>query len=142
MLSENNSMWSYDRGKGFTLENATIDDSFGYDCIGTMNNKTSEEIFNVIVYGISKVSFIHFHLIKIIIWTRENKIGLEVTKLGGSDDPLEGSNVTLLCRTFVAEQSADWYQINSEFEEPILLNTTDLPEGLRECHQNEKRNKE
>ena len=52
LLSENQSMWSFDRGKGLTLRSARIDDSFGYNCIGTMNNKTSEELFDVIVYGI------------------------------------------------------------------------------------------
>ena len=45
-------MWSFDRGKGLTLRSARIDDSFGYNCTGTMNNKTSEELFDVIVYGI------------------------------------------------------------------------------------------
>ena len=62
---------------------------------------------------------------------------MELTKLGGSDDPLEGTNITLRCQQQMLESYSfnetiqmKWFIIESESEEPVLLNETNLPEGL------------
>ena len=60
-------------------------------------------------------------------------IGLELTKLGDSDDIMEGTNVTLLCRTGKddTESSLEWFQVNGEFgkSDRLLNSATDLPNG-------------
>ena len=65
----------------------------------------------------------------------KNKLGMELTKLGGSDDPLEGSNVTLICRQFSVDSltpALKWSIIGSNSKELILLNATHPPEGWKE----------
>ena len=65
-------------------------------------------------------------------------IGVELSKLGGSDDPLEGTNVTLICRqhmivkTIFSRTKIQWSIIKSEESETVLINGKDLPEGLKE----------
>ena len=59
---------------------------------------------------------------------------MELTKLGGSDDPLEGTNVTLLCRQSSIKSgtpAVTWFIINSKSKERVMLNATNLPEGLK-----------
>ena len=52
------------------------------------------------------------------------------------DDPLEGTNVTLICRQQFMPKTIntkmEWLVIKKEFKEPVPLNETDLPEGLKE----------
>ena len=59
---------------------------------------------------------------------------MELTKLGSSGDPLEGTNVTLLCRHFGPESTRlKWSRMQSNSENPFPLNATDLPEGFKEA---------
>ena len=60
------------------------------------------------------------------------QLGLELTKLGGSEDPLEGTNVTLICRSW--NESLRWYEINGEFGKSEILNIIHSLKGLEETH--------
>ena len=62
---------------------------------------------------------------------------MELTKLGSSGDPLEGTNVTLLCRHFGPESTRlKWSRMqrsDPNSENPFPLNATNLPEGFKEA---------
>ena len=59
---------------------------------------------------------------------------MELTKFGDSGDPLEGTNVTLRCHQLPVQPGIKlkWSIIKSEAKEPVALNETDLPKGLKE----------
>ena len=61
-----------------------------------------------------------------------NQLGMELTKLGGSDDPMEGTNVTLLCSQLGSESPLKWSITQGNSQETITLNETDLPKGSKE----------
>ena len=69
----------------------------------------------------------------------EKLLGLELTKIGDSDDIMEGTNVTLLCRTGKddTESSLEWFQVNGEFgkSDRLLNSATDLPNGKTNGHR-------
>ena len=61
---------------------------------------------------------------------------MEFTKLGGSDDPVEGSNVSFICLLFWGGKSnsknqVKWSFIKTESKEPVPLNDYVLPGGLK-----------
>ena len=62
------------------------------------------------------------------------KIGMELNRTDGVGDPVEGSNVNLMCRTYVYTASSTppkWsYQINGSGKLEII-NQTNPPEGLK-----------
>ena len=62
---------------------------------------------------------------------------MEFTKLGGSDDPVEGSNVSFICLLFWgggksnSKNQVKWSFIKTESKEPVPLNDYVLPGGLK-----------
>ena len=58
---------------------------------------------------------------------------MELTKLGGYDDPLEGTNVTLICiyqtDGYNLKEQIKW-SIVKESRETVALKATDLPKGM------------
>ncbi|KAI9558888.1 hypothetical protein GHT06_015678 [Daphnia sinensis] len=96
LLFELNTKWTMQPHQGLILKNATIGDSGQYQCFGTMNNITDWEYFQIYVKGI------------------------ELVRIGDADDPIEGSNVTLICRTHAERESSsppEWaYQQASDVD--------------------------
>ena len=78
---------------------------------------------------------IPIHLDSITVERAAIQLGVELTKLGDSDDPLEGTNVTLICRQSATAarffMKFKWSIIENESKKPVPLNETDLPEGLK-----------
>ncbi|XP_059351725.1 mast/stem cell growth factor receptor Kit-like [Daphnia carinata] len=110
ILEDPDANWSFEPKVGLKLKKATIDDTGHYECGGKMNNE--EHSRNIYV----------------------EVLGMELTKFVGEDDPLIGSNVTLVCRVFYETDMAKpptWaYQIgNNEAMQP--MNETDPPEGTQ-----------
>ena len=63
----------------------------------------------------------------------EKYLGIELTRVGEPDDPLEGSNITIICRTLFAEikfpSPPEWaYQINGTGKMK-KINEMNPPEG-------------
>nr|CAH0113554.1 unnamed protein product [Daphnia galeata] len=52
LLSDPDSKWSLDPERGLTLKNTTIGDTGQYQCVGTMNNNTDWEYFQIYVKDI------------------------------------------------------------------------------------------
>ena len=68
------------------------------------------------------------------------KIGIELERIGGPDDPVEGSNVTLICRVIFPEVKyaapPEWaYQVNNNARMQVI-DETNLPEGLEKFDNN------
>lgn len=63
------------------------------------------------------------------------KLGLELDRLGAPDDPVEGSNVTLVCSTFnnyASPTPPPWsYQTNTSGEEMQIIDENDPPPGMK-----------
>ncbi|XP_057369372.1 vascular endothelial growth factor receptor 1-like isoform X2 [Daphnia carinata] len=91
--------WTLDVQSGLTLDKATLNDYGRYECVGKLGNSTSKVFFNIVMNGI------------------------ELTR-NGSDPVLEGSNVTLICRSYLATSSPQWayYQTINGTEELIPIN--------------------
>ncbi|KAK4010925.1 hypothetical protein OUZ56_020047 [Daphnia magna] len=109
LLFELNTKWSMQPQWGLMLKNATIGDSGQYQCFGTMNNITDWEYFQIYVKGI------------------------ELVRVGEADDPLEGSNVTLICRTHAERELSsppEWaYQQASDIDGILnVINDTNTSE--------------
>ena len=56
---------------------------------------------------------------------------MELVKFGGSDDPLEGSNVTLLCRTAMVTHHSQMTWSILESKTYFELDAANLPEGTK-----------
>ncbi|XP_057377778.1 mast/stem cell growth factor receptor kita-like isoform X2 [Daphnia carinata] len=110
LLEDPNANWSFEPKVGLKLKKATIDDTGHYECSGKINNKEHSRNFYVEV------------------------LGMELTKFVGEDDPLIGSNVTLVCRIYyntnIAKRPAWAYQIGTK-EAMQLINETDPPKGIK-----------
>ena len=70
---------------------------------------------------------------QVCIQLRNVYIGIELTRIGEPDDPLEGSNITLICRTLFAEikfpSPPEWaYQFNGTGKMK-KINEMNPPEG-------------
>ena len=68
------------------------------------------------------------------------KIGIELERIGDPDDPVEGSNVTLICRVIFPEVKyaapPEWaYQVNNNARMQVI-DETNLPEGLEKFDNN------
>ena len=57
LLSDPDSKWSLDPERGLTLKNTTIGDTGQYQCVGTMNNNTDWEYFQIYVKGVTQFDF-------------------------------------------------------------------------------------
>uniref|UniRef100_A0A0P5KX94 receptor protein-tyrosine kinase n=1 Tax=Daphnia magna TaxID=35525 RepID=A0A0P5KX94_9CRUS len=96
--------WILDVQSGLTLNQATLNDYGRYECVGKLGNSTSKVFFNIVMNGI------------------------ELTR-NGSDPVLEGSNVTLVCRSYLATTPPQWayYQKVNDTEELVPINEQDPP---------------
>ena len=121
------------------LNKVTINDNGDYQCVGEMKDKKNNETYSVMVGGICKFSpnlFSNNHLNDATI-----QLGMELIKLGDSGDPLEGTNVTLICLVdSFYTKAIQWSMIKSESKEPVALNETDLPEGVKEIAYYRRKN--
>ncbi|XP_046456457.1 vascular endothelial growth factor receptor 1-like isoform X2 [Daphnia pulex] len=109
LLSDPDSKWNLDPERGLSLKDTTISDTGQYQCVGTMNNVSDWEYFQIYVKGI------------------------ELVRIGDADDPLEGSNITLICRTHVQREFAsppEWaYQLIDVTGETLkVINGTNTDE--------------
>ncbi|KAK4010358.1 hypothetical protein OUZ56_019504 [Daphnia magna] len=80
LLSGPNPSWTLDSHKGLRKKRATVGDTGYYYCFGAMGEPVSRLDKRIIF----------------VIGVR----GVELERLDGTDDPLEGSNVTLVCHTY------------------------------------------
>ncbi|KAI9559362.1 hypothetical protein GHT06_016151 [Daphnia sinensis] len=96
--------WTLDVQSGLTLDKATLNDYGRYECVGKMGNLTSKVFFNIVMNGI------------------------ELTR-NGSDPVLEGSNVTLACRSYLATTPPQWayYWKVNDTEELVPIDEQDPP---------------
>ncbi|KAK4010278.1 hypothetical protein OUZ56_019424 [Daphnia magna] len=93
------------------LKHVTINNTGNYRCIGTKDNVTNEKHFTVSVKG------------------------MELERIGDSDGPFEGSNVTLICRTIYPEVKfpapPEWaYQVNNTGRLQVI-NEAIPPKGVQ-----------
>ncbi|XP_046459939.1 mast/stem cell growth factor receptor Kit-like isoform X2 [Daphnia pulex] len=100
LLSDPNSNWSFEKRNGLKLKKSKIDDNGKFNCIGTYKNKKhTRDLFLFIA-------------------------GMELARIDGVGDPLEGSNVTLSCRTYQYTRFSTppiWsYQINGNGQMQII----------------------
>ncbi|XP_046638612.1 vascular endothelial growth factor receptor kdr-like [Daphnia pulicaria] len=105
LLTVPNAKWEFDKHTGLTLNKARLSDFGSYDCHGTLGNMTSSVFFNIIVTG-----------------------EIELTRDDHNKDDglvLEGSNVTLICRTYLTSLPPKWafYKTNSDTH-PIYIDET------------------
>nr|WBD92713.1 putative vascular endothelial growth factor receptor 3 [Daphnia magna] len=80
LLSGPNPSWTLDSHKGLRKKRATVGDTGYYYCFGAMGEPVGRLDKRIIF----------------VIGVR----GVELERLDGTDDPLEGSNVTLVCHTY------------------------------------------
>jgi hypothetical protein len=116
---------------GLTLKKVAISTTGNYRCVGAMGNYTDEKHFTISVKGNTKRQIQKSP--QVCIQLRNVYIGIELTRIGEPDDPLEGSNITLICRTLFAEikfpSSPEWaYQFNGTGKMK-KINEMNPPEG-------------
>ena len=129
MLTYPNPKWTFQTERGFSLNEAMINDTGSFLCIGTMNNISTVKNFTISVKGLNierKESCCLNFKFKI-------QIGIELERMGAPDDPVEGSNVTLICRILFPgiryPTPPEWeYQINSSAVMQTI-NETNPPAG-------------
>ena len=115
VLADSKSNWSLDPELGLTLKKVAISTTGNYRCVGAIGNYTDEKHFTISVKGTYETTNKKFS--QVCIQLRNVYLGIELTRIGEPDDPLEGSNITLICRTLFAEikfpSPPEWaYQIN------------------------------
>ena len=98
-----------------------------------MNNVTNKKYFTNSIKGIFKKSVDNTRILHETVCSR--KIGIELERVGDSSDPVEGSNITLICRVIFPEVKyaapPEWaYQIKNSAKMQVI-DETNLPEGLR-----------
>ncbi|XP_057368363.2 vascular endothelial growth factor receptor 1-like [Daphnia carinata] len=118
LLSVPDSNWSFNSDIGLILRNTKISDSGYYQCVGTMNDVSNYENFRIIVKG------------------------MELTRIGDADDPLEGSNVTLICLIHTDGEinnemrkgfpsPPEWYYRINDTGPMQVINKTNPPKGIQ-----------
>ncbi|KZS14552.1 Uncharacterized protein APZ42_019921 [Daphnia magna] len=111
VLADPHSSWSLEPELGLTLKKVMISNTGNYRCVGTMDNITDEKHFTISVKGI------------------------ELTRMGDPDDPPEGSNVTLICRTLFAEikfpSPPEWAYEMKNTGRMKIINELSPPEGIQ-----------
>lgn len=113
LLSGPSRHWFRQQFKGLRHRNVSLDDFGSYQCIGLLKNSTgkpTDKRFNLIVAG------------------------LDVTR-NGSDarDPVEGSNVVLICRAYALSSPPRWtyYQsVDDTAEEQVNISESETPSEL------------
>ncbi|XP_046459913.1 mast/stem cell growth factor receptor Kit-like isoform X2 [Daphnia pulex] len=109
LLSDPNSNWSFEIRNGLKLKKSKIDDNGIFNCIGTYKNKKHTSGLFLFIAG------------------------MELARIDGVGDPLEGSNVTLSCRTYQYAASSTppiWsYQIDGKGQMQII-DEINPPEGI------------
>nr|CAH0113532.1 unnamed protein product [Daphnia galeata] len=116
LLSESTSNWEMEPKRGITLKRAMISDTNRYNCIGSMNNLTTRVR----------------HLYIIVE-------GMELIRMNDTEDPLVGSNVTLICRisrpnySSTHNSSAPEWSLKKIGDNEIIrtINETNPPEGIQ-----------
>ncbi|KAI9559248.1 hypothetical protein GHT06_016037 [Daphnia sinensis] len=119
LLSGSNPSWILDSHHGLRKKRATVGDTGYYYCFGTMNKP----------FG---------HSDKKIIFVIGVK-GVELERLDGTDDPLEGSNVTLVCRTNANREFSsppDWIARNKNTGSMQDIDELSPPEGVEITTEN------
>lgn len=56
-------------------------------------------------------------------------IGVELTRIDNQEDPMDGDNVTLLCRAYLFPSPPEWNYLDIETGKTHLVNLTHVPEG-------------
>ena len=139
LLADPNSNWSFEPKTGLKLKKAKIDDTGQFQCRGTYKTQQSWQNFVIYVGGTGR--FLNRILKCHVIFNMESnlrnenlKIGMELNRTDGVGDPVEGSNVNLMCRTYVYTASFSppkWaYQINGNGQMRIIDETNQF-EGLK-----------
>ncbi|XP_032784031.2 vascular endothelial growth factor receptor 2 [Daphnia magna] len=113
LLSGPSRHWFRQQFKGLRHRNVSLDDFGSYQCIGLLKNSTgkpTDKRFNLIVSG------------------------LDLTR-NGSDarDPVEGSNVVLICRAYALSSPPRWtyYQsVDDTAEEQVNISESETPSEL------------
>ncbi|XP_059350091.1 vascular endothelial growth factor receptor 1-like [Daphnia carinata] len=100
--------------RGLRLTNMTLSDIGKYKCVGTESVRPAGP------------TTIHFRI---------SINGMEVVRVG---DPIEGKNVTLICKTVCGSDrntvefwKADWFYFKSETGQKQFLNENDPPKGIQ-----------
>ncbi|XP_046645651.1 vascular endothelial growth factor receptor 1-like [Daphnia pulicaria] len=115
LLSDPDSSWSFSREYGLTLSDPKISDSGYYQCVGTVNDVPNHENFRIIVKG------------------------MELSRVGDLEDPLEGTNVTLICLIHTDGENQlrsgfpsppEWYYRTNDTGEMQMVNKSNPPEGI------------
>ncbi|KAI9559363.1 hypothetical protein GHT06_016152 [Daphnia sinensis] len=115
LLSGPSRHWFRQQYKGLRHRNVTLDDFGSYQCIGQLKNSTgkpTDKRFNLIVSG------------------------LDLIRNGSSArDPVEGSNVVLICRAYALSSPPRWTYYptvnDSASEEPIsIISESETPSEL------------
>ena len=136
MLTYPNPKWTFQPEHGFSLNEAMINDTGSFLCIGTMNNISTVKNFTISVKGFNierkESCCLNFKF--------KTQIGIELERMGAPDDPVEGSNVTLICRVIFPEVKyaapPEWaYQVNNNARMQVI-DETNLPEGLEKFNHN------
>ncbi|EFX73007.1 hypothetical protein DAPPUDRAFT_253800 [Daphnia pulex] len=106
-LNDATSNWSFDPKQGPILKEAKLSDTGRYHCVGSMKNVTQENEFHIIVSG------------------------MELERVDGLDDPVEGSNVSFVCRTVDVDQSSSkWFFQIKDTGEMQMINETNPPQEI------------
>ncbi|XP_057369375.1 vascular endothelial growth factor receptor 2-like [Daphnia carinata] len=112
LLSGLSQYWFRQPFKGLRHRNVTLDDFGSYQCSGLLKNSTgkpTDKRFNLIVSGV------------------------DLTRNGSARDPVEGSTVVLICRSYALSSPPRWsyYQTASDTEEEqVSISESDTPSEL------------
>lgn len=170
-LSQTNSEWSFDPRRGFTIKETRINvkGDASYFCTGTMdviNGKhvnlsakthwKDEEIYKFLKKHLQKelvpiTDFARFTFEGMgTVQFNENRndanrygvlIGMELERIGEPKDPVEGTNVILIClirKKCSINRLPEWsYEMNGKGVMRII-NETDPPPGVKAIHNLEK----
>ncbi|XP_057365300.2 vascular endothelial growth factor receptor 1-like [Daphnia carinata] len=117
---------------GFRLTNTTLSDRGTYKCVGTMNKPKETALrteFKTNNFDGPTPSALQTEIaFKIFI------NGMELDRVG---EPIEGNNVTLICKTICRNEYTlkiwkfDWLYFNNETGQEQLINQTNLPKGFQ-----------
>ncbi len=133
-MTDATSNWSFDPKQGPILKEAKLSDTGRYHCVGSMKNVTQEDEFHIIVSGtIEYLSNGSLRLNSLIINLKKIYIiGMELERVDGLDDPVEGSNVSFICRTVDVDQSSlKWFFQIKDTGEMQMINETNPPQGVK-----------
>ncbi|KAI9559916.1 hypothetical protein GHT06_013923 [Daphnia sinensis] len=123
--------------RGLTLRNPKISDRGQYKCVGTLKELTRT---------LSEIEFLEFSVfINDVITTPtdfselRDVVEIKLVRVGSEDDPVEGSNVTLMCdtinrillQTWDLGREPNWFYMNNATGKEQFINPMNPPKGIR-----------